>query len=124
MRLYTILDKITKILNIDHVVERGTQNGWDYVKWSSGYIDAWRAVEYKTGRTTASWGTPAEMANANYSVIVTPGVNGALASSFWIGDSTGNNDKTNTTFSLSCIRTTDRYSIYFSMIFHGKYKRD
>ena len=122
MRLYEILDKITKILNIDHIVERGTNNGWNYVKYASGYIDAWRAIEYVAGQSTVSLGTPVEMANTYYSVQVTPSINGALATSFWVGDARGNSNSTTTKFYVSCIRSTDRYSIYFSIYLHGQYK--
>lgn len=122
MRLYEILEPIATILNIDHIVERGNRNGWDYVKYASGYIDAWRAVEYVEGKDTVSLGTPVEMTNTNYSVQVTPSINGALASAFWVGNSNGNNARTTTTFSVSCMRSTDRYSIYFNIYLHGKYK--
>lgn len=122
MRLYTILDKIAIILNVDHMVERGTSNGWNYVKYASGYIDAWRAVEYVAGKDTASLGTPVKMANADYSVHVTPSINGALASVFWIGDPNGNSARTTTAFSVSCRRSTERYSIYFNIYLHGRYK--
>lgn len=122
MKLYDILEPIAKILNIEHVVERGTSNGWNYIKYSSGYVDAWRAIEYVAGQDTASLGTPVEMADVNYSVQVTPSVNGALATSFWVGDSKGNSAETTTTFSVSCRRSTERYSIYFNIYLHGKYK--
>ena len=36
MRLYDILDKIARILNMDHVVEKTTKNGWTIEKWHSG----------------------------------------------------------------------------------------
>lgn len=122
MKLYDILEPIAKILNVEHVVERGTRNGWDYVKYASGYVDAWRAIEYVAGQDTASLGTPVEMADVNYSVQVTPGVNGALASPFWVGTSNGNSGRTTKTFYVSCRRSTDRYSIYFNVYLHGKYK--
>lgn len=122
MRIYDPLDKIARILNIDHIVERGNRNGWDYIKYASGYIDAWRAVEYVAGKDTASLGTPVEMANADYSVQVTPSINGALASAFWVGNPNGNSARTTTAFSVSCRRSTDRYSIYFNIYLHGKYK--
>lgn len=122
MRLYEILEPIAAILNVDHVVERGTSNGWNYVKYLSGYVEAWRAIEYVEGKDTVSLGTPVEMANTDYSVQVTPSINGALASAFWVGNPNGNSARTTTAFSVSCRRSTDRYSIYFNIYLHGKYK--
>lgn len=36
MRIYEPLEKIARILNIDHIVEKTTKDGWEVEKWHSG----------------------------------------------------------------------------------------
>lgn len=59
MRLYDILEPMANMLNIDHIVERTTKDGWTVEKWHSGkmvqtlYIATdnigWNDIPYITG---------------------------------------------------------------------------
>lgn len=52
MRIYDPLDKIARILNIDHIVEKTTKDGWTIEKWYSGKMVQWLYRENdKTGWT-------------------------------------------------------------------------
>ena len=40
-------------VELDYIVEQGTNNGWDYVKWNSGRAECWKVVTYTTTIATA-----------------------------------------------------------------------
>ena len=123
MRIYDPLEKIATILRIDHIVERGVRNGWNYVKYASGYIDAWAFTSIAASENTKIIALPTAMEDTSYNIIVTPHENGSIVSRFWIGNLSGNNAKTVWQFSLSLLRTAN-YSAKFHLQLHGKYKQN
>ena len=42
-------EQIEQVKNIDHVIEQGTKDGWEYRKWKSGKLEQWLSVENDTG---------------------------------------------------------------------------
>lgn len=121
MRLYDPLEKIAKILNVDHFAERGTNNGWNYVKYASGYIDAWTTVRFAANENSKVIMLPTAMVDTNYNVMVTPHENGSVIARFWVANLNGNAAKTTSQFSISIDRTSN-YAVWVQLHLHGKYK--
>ena len=44
-----------KGVEIDYIVEQGSNNGWEYRKWNSGRAECWKSVTLTTAATT-TWG--------------------------------------------------------------------
>lgn len=42
-------EQIEQVKNIDHVIEQGTKDGWEYRKWKSGKLEQWLIAENDTG---------------------------------------------------------------------------
>lgn len=42
-------EQIEQVKNLDHVIEQGTKDGWEYRKWNSGRMEQWLSVERDTG---------------------------------------------------------------------------
>ena len=121
MRLYDILEPIAAILNVDHFAERGTNNGWDYVKYASGYIDAWITVKFAANENSKAIILPTTMVDTKYSVMVTPHENGSVIAKFWVANLNGNAAKTTSQLSISIDRTSN-YAVWVQLHLHGKYK--
>lgn len=121
MRLYDILEPIAAILNVDHFIERGTNNGWNYVKYASGYIDAWITVKFAANENSKIIALPIVMVDTNYKIMATPHENGSVIAKFWVASSNGNAAKTTSQFSLSIVRTSN-YTAWIQLHLHGKYK--
>ena len=53
MRLYDVLEPMANMLNIDHIVERTTKDGWTIEKWHSGKMvqTLYRAIDTSGGWT-------------------------------------------------------------------------
>ena len=54
MRLYDVLEPMANMLNIDHIVEKTTKDGWEVEKWHSGkMVQTLYRNEDNTGWTNA-----------------------------------------------------------------------
>jgi hypothetical protein len=102
-KFYTIL---TSKNATDYVVAQGTSGGWNYQKWNSKYVTAWRNITTTPtvqGVNYVTQALPFTLANTNYYVGVT-GVSSAMsgfATDFNVSNSTPSEGRTTTNVTIN-----------------------
>lgn len=117
----TILD--TRFVT-DYVVEQGTTGIWTYRKWNSGIAECWGKASLK-GSTTMSEMTvtlPFTFSSNDYTVNISPSLNGTITNKYLVANSAGNEGRTTTNFIITHQTNTADYSVYYMISVSGRWK--
>ncbi len=97
--------------------------GTNYVKNANGLLIQWgTSIHGKYITVTSNVNLPIPYKSVDYRIIVSPGRNGNLVNEFWVGDTGGNNKRTERSFNISSIAKNANYEKDFEWITIGKWK--
>lgn len=114
-----------KALN-EKILGESSELGENYIKFANGFLVQWGTTTHGKYATAASdVNLPVPYRDAGYRVSLTPGRNGNLVNTFWVGDASGNNtNRTKNHFNVASTATssTPTYERDIEWITIGRWK--
>ena len=114
-----------KILQMPFVIEQGASGYCLYRKWSDGTLEQWgnTGTPSSAGNASITVSLASPFVDTNYAVLVTGGTNATGAVILSENNySTGNRERTTSSFKVSAYKSAHAYYIYFSFYAIGKWK--
>lgn len=123
--LTNILNEVLPNASVDYVVEEGTDDGWTYRKWASGYIDAFKIHNFGS-QTGSVWVSPVRYKDLTYTFpdgmfASTPFVTGTAITNQWWVVQVAATSKTGGPIRVATVASTAQ-NVDVSISAHGSWK--
>ena len=112
------INKVLDKLSVDYMVERGTNGYWTYEKWNSGKVELWVHHENQIDNSVTTITLPITMADKDYFIFPSICREGSIVQKFHLGNMSGTNENTPTSFSYFIKRDPNFLSYAIGIDFH------